>query len=646
MNNMNYNQFTDNPNFCRKAVAELIKTKHHFVIPSYQRGYRWEEKQVIDLLNDINEFAKQNKEDSYYLQPLVVKPCKWTRRDGSQIDAWEVLDGQQRLTTLRLILMYLFENSFTRTEMNTFSDNMIYDITYTNRPQLDFSEPNPQDNIDSYYLATAKSAIVDWFTEKAQDEVETAFKHCLIYPSKPAQVKFIWYVVPDEKQTIESIQVFNRLNKGKISLTSSELIKALFIMDRNIISNNDRVEADKLTFDWNLMERQFQNDKFWYFISNGNDNQQTRIDVLFDFVTEKPEENTDRDYSYRLFQNLYDYCRAQERNDTSIELNGLWKRLGIKNMRSAWEYVIRTNDRLIAWFENNLYYHYVGYLVSVGNQPLDIYNRLSIAKQQKKDREWTNDDTQKEFHKLIMEKCFKDKDKYLNTYSIDGLEYGSIYVNRLLLLFNVESCRQKGVRFAFDSFKKERWDIEHIDSQNNASLVEHEDRLRWLKNVAYILSIESKLNERKKSAQPLYEICQDLIPKYEKNVRGIDKAYTDFSKKVLDYFSARDAAIKNKDCIGNLTLLDYKTNREYQDAPFPYKRYCIIREDKAGKRFMPIGTRNVFLKYYTNSNTESSFIDAMRWSKPDMDGYMKEIHNTVDTIFNVVNANPTNSNEQ
>lgn len=166
-------------------------------------------------------------------------------------------------------------------------------------------------------------------------------------------------------------------------------------MDRNIISNNDRVEADKLTFDWNLMERQFQNDKFWYFISNGNDNQQTRIDVLFDFVTEKPEENTDRDYSYRLFQNLYDYCRAQERNDTSIELNGLWKRLGIKNMRSAWEYVIRTNDRLIAWFENNLYYHYVGYLVSVGNQPLDIYNRLSIAKQQKKDREWTNDDTQK-----------------------------------------------------------------------------------------------------------------------------------------------------------------------------------------------------------------------------------------------------------
>lgn len=62
----------------------------------------------------------------------------------------------------------------------------------------------------------------------------------------------------------------------------------------------------------------------------------------------------------------------------------------------------------------------------------------------------------------------------------------------------------------------------------------------------------------------------DFIPKYEANLRGtgIDKQYTDFCKEVLEYFSAGDGAIKNKDSIGNLTLLDYKTNREYQDAPF------------------------------------------------------------------------------
>lgn len=108
---MGNTQYASNSNFCPKPVAELLMTKHHFVIPSYQRGYRWEEKQVVDLLDDICEFAKQDKEDSYYLQPLVVKPCKWSVADDMQIDAWEVLDGQQRLTTLKLILMFIFEAS-------------------------------------------------------------------------------------------------------------------------------------------------------------------------------------------------------------------------------------------------------------------------------------------------------------------------------------------------------------------------------------------------------------------------------------------------------------------------------------------------------------------------------------------------------
>ena len=242
---------------------------------------------------------------------------------------------------------------------------------------------------------------------------------------------------------------------------------------------------------------------------------------------------------------------------------------------------------------------------------------------------------------------FNDKDKYLNAANIDGFEYGSKYVFSLLLLFNVETSRKKGQRFAFDSFKKEKWDIEHIDSQNNASLVEHEDRLRWLNNVAYILKIESKLNERKTTAMPLYEKCIDFIPKYEAKLKGIgiDKQYTDLCKEVLDYFSAGDGAIKNKDSIGNLTLLDYKTNRGYQDAPFPYKRHCIISEDKNGQRFIPIGTRNVFLKYYSNSDTESSFIDSMRWSMPDLDEYLREIHITVDDIFNVFNSKTSETDE-
>jgi len=66
-----------------------------FVVPSYQRGYRWGRDEVIRLLDDIHESAGKK----YFLQPVVVK-----RRDDKK---WELVDGQQRLTTLSLILRYI-----------------------------------------------------------------------------------------------------------------------------------------------------------------------------------------------------------------------------------------------------------------------------------------------------------------------------------------------------------------------------------------------------------------------------------------------------------------------------------------------------------------------------------------------------------
>ena len=55
---------------CLRTVSDVSSMK--FFIPAYQRGYRWTEQQVIDLLNDVNEFQVGcNK--WYCLQPLVVR---------------------------------------------------------------------------------------------------------------------------------------------------------------------------------------------------------------------------------------------------------------------------------------------------------------------------------------------------------------------------------------------------------------------------------------------------------------------------------------------------------------------------------------------------------------------------------------------
>lgn len=136
-------------------IADMLDGQYHFVIPSFQRGYRWEEKQVIDLLEDIKQFANDDnvKSDSYFLQPVVVKSCKY-----NGIDVYEVLDGQQRLTTLLLVLKELLRGYMTPKDILKYT-SLLYEITYTNRPQLNFDDPNAADNIDSYYLSEAKYVI-------------------------------------------------------------------------------------------------------------------------------------------------------------------------------------------------------------------------------------------------------------------------------------------------------------------------------------------------------------------------------------------------------------------------------------------------------------------------------------------------------
>lgn len=630
---------THDKNFAPMPIADLLDGKHHFVIPSFQRGYRWEEKQVTDLLEDIKQFANDDnvKSDSYFLQPVVVKACKY-----NGIDAYEVLDGQQRLTTMLLLLKRLMKR-LGEDEREMYQD-CLYDIVYTNRPQLNFDNPNAADNIDSYYLSEAKRIIDDWFKEQTKNKQNlNKFTDSLLCDQK-RQVKIIWYAIEEDSEDLVSINIFNRLNKGKISLTSSELIKALFIMDYDLRANGDKLPAEQLSMEWNEMERKFQDDNFWYFISDDYRGTQTRIDVLFDFVTCRDEEK-DADYSYREFQKLYDFCRDQERNNTNEQFVSDWSDdiKDIKNMQDAWKQVRRTFDRLVAWYEDNLYYHYVGYLVAIGFTPLQIYNHLETEKRNRKlvehEYEWTVEDTMLSLRKKMMER-FKQENRFIKKDAIDEFEYKSEYVPRVLLLFNVECCRRgQNIRFAFDKYKKENWDVEHVDSQNDATLQEYEDRMRWLKNVKFILNMEHT-----DCSKDLAKECQELIDEFTERTKvNVDK-YRSFYQTINKFYSAEsgendskeDLTTKKKDYLSNLTLLDSATNREYKDAPFAYKRYCIVKNDRLGDRFIPLCTRNLFLKYYTDSNNESSYLDTMRWNSSDREGYMKAMHEAVDPIFDSV----------
>ena len=624
----------DNQKFSEKPVCKFLNGNHNFIIPSYQRGYRWDSKQVKDMLEDLCQFANDGNSNNnkYFLQPIVVK---------NTADGWVVLDGQQRLTTMLLILQAFLNGGYmTLAETEVFSPSL-YKIDYKTRPELNFDNPNPAENIDSYYLANAKSEIESWLKDKLSKKmVKTieAIKNCLFTDEEDIKkAYFIWYPVPETSDDESSIKVFNRLNKGKISLTGSELIKALFIMDCNRKSDAEseikaKQHEEQLSMEWAEMERKFQDDNFWYFLSNKEE--QTRIDLLFDFVTGKTNED-DSDYSYRMFQNLYDY----NLNPKTTELNTIWKEkkeLSKKDsytMDDAWKAVKETFNRVLSWYESNLYYHYVGFLITRDKLPLEIYNQLEEEKKNT-DKEWTDDDT-KHFLRVMIRNEFKINGKLLEDSNIDVIEYDSELVRRLLLLFNIETCiKTENQRFDFAKFKKESWDVEHIDSQNDATLQDFNERITWMENVDKCLKVEIKANiSEVDKAKYLEEKCSSLIFRFKERNQVEQSTYSDFYKEVNAHFGSGDSPEANKDNISNLTLLNSSTNREYKDAPFMYKRQVIIQKDKNGKCFIPICTRNCFLKYYTDVENDISQLDAMRWNKTDKSNYLSALHTVLNPIF-------------
>ena len=94
-------------------------------IPHYQRGFRWGPRQVEQLLEDIHDFTRREHpqpEDFYCLQPLVLRPTE----DG----AYEVVDGQQRLTTLLLILRHFNDRAGKKYQLP------VYALKYATRTDL------------------------------------------------------------------------------------------------------------------------------------------------------------------------------------------------------------------------------------------------------------------------------------------------------------------------------------------------------------------------------------------------------------------------------------------------------------------------------------------------------------------------------
>ncbi|MDE6561711.1 MAG: DUF262 domain-containing protein [Muribaculaceae bacterium] len=635
----NINNLIGNPKPTEMPVSELLTGSFSFSIPSYQRGYRWESserddeqdaKQVDDLLNDITSFAiaNMNKEANYYLQPLMVKPRQL--ENGSYV--WDVLDGQQRLTTMLLILICLNEKLYPTNPLK------LYKLSYQNRANLDFEKisfdpnsnnynyPLPSTNLDSYYIRKAKDRIERWYDNQVSTNqpLQDKIKELLFYPdlsrgvpTKPAlRAKFIWYnAAPYTESNVPNgdrmhdIEIFNRLNRGKISLTDSELIKALFLLCIKGLphSGSSLMSAETLVRKWDEMGKKFQNNGFWKMISPKNKEYSNRMDLLFDFIKDCNGES-DIKSSYRFYYK---------------KMHQLLSEPNAEKIEELWNEVKMYFDTLFKWHENVTTHNYIGFLVDNGKSISEIYHDQDITKHIKECLDINNVDD-------IDNLSYQDRD-------------GFIKIRKILLLFNVLTCEKFSQKFPYDQYRDNCYDVEHVNSQTDNPIEKIEEKKEWIQEHAIQCLKTDRMETEKSGDFTTYaKEARDLIIegiqllKYFKknNNKDIGNKFKPYRTKVENYYASGNTSIamNNKDAIGNLTLLNSTINREYKNALFPKKLRVLKRSDQEGV-YIPLCTKYMFLKYYSNPIGNASAFSMMRWKEADQRDYTEAIKDSLRSIL-------------
>ena len=577
-----------------RSVYDLLGK--NFFIPDYQRGYRWTELQVRQLLEDIFYFKEKmtkSEKEFYCLQPVVVKE----NLQGK----YEVIDGQQRLTTIFLILKFIEAKLLKGDTIESDYGKPIFTIDYQVRAgSKDFLEnivqnynsEKSQESIDFFYMSKAYEVIDSYFDypRKYKRSDLDSFLSILFY-----KVKVIWYEVSEDA---DSIDIFTRLNIGKIPLTNAELIKALLLQKGNFedstIANLKQIQ---IATEWDNIEKRLQDDSFWYFIYNvGNSlKYENRIEYLFDLMKSR---TPDSEYYYTFNKFFEEYSNSKKENGLP-DIDKIW--LNIKSYYLTFE----------EWYKEHAFFHYIGFLIDSG-----IAIREIIAASKNK--------TKIEFKNYLKAKIKKQINCSID--ELDDLTYGDTRIKKILLLFNIQTIldsKKSEMRFPFHKYKIENWDIEHVRSQTEKTITSSKQQHAWINDMLdYFLGTydieeaKSILKQQNEMKPEIVQLIEELVnfKEKEKTTGEFDALFRKFQR----YFK-EDEQVNNIENIANLTLLDSTTNRSYRNAFFPIKRKRIIENDANGI-FIPIATKNLFLKYYSKHASEN-----MYWTEADARDYLDAI---------------------
>lgn len=303
-------------------LKKIFSEEFWFIVPQYQRPYVWQEENIQELIDDLY-YAFENKQNSeYFLGALVLK-----RTTEKEFREYEILDGQQRLTTLCMMMAVIRDlikkpqYKYTLSQMIYQEENELLKVPSRNRIKYN-TRDKVKDFVKDYIIAngsTRKRDLVNYHEDtnisvsnmaKAISTMHTIFDNKENLESFAVfllnNVLFI-YVSTDN--TEDAFRLFTILNDRGIPLSNADILKSINIGE---IGEEDLDEYSK---HWEYLEEKYHKgfDRFLSFVRT----------IL---LKNKPSSNLLDEYEKNIYQKNI-LKKGKNTIDFLIELDGIYDKI-------------------------------------------------------------------------------------------------------------------------------------------------------------------------------------------------------------------------------------------------------------------------------------------------------------------------------
>lgn len=594
------------------SLFNSTKTKMFYIGP-YQRSYKWQSEgkfdQVPQLLNDIYDAWINNPESEYYLQYITVK--------ADSINHWlEVIDGQQRLTTLSLLFYQLEQISsedniaIGKLNYSRYDNGNIFDVVCEYCKDIHELNDGHYNEQDMYYMVAAslyiKQRLKEWQSNHELGQVINYLMN---------NVKII---VNIENNFVKSEDIFANLNVNHVPLTDAYLIKGLLLT--NAVS---RINAYGRSLEFTeIQERRKNLGRIWDEIQTWITNKEHSH---FFFKNTKIGSKFDPQYGMEYFLELaYLYKFNKERNevvgDYSQNRLELFNKYNSKiktteDTAGMIEVIRHIYRKMVTIYEGLLYnmWGFVQFSKPIPNDDrLNIYTSLDMSEH----------DLIKYLADLSIKRIPSLKDSDISKDNYNELRYKSKNdkLTNLLLSFSIfiPMKASKTFRFRFYDYEQSKWSFEHISPQNPKGTITIPEYAK----LYVVKEIENKLSDINLTHEE-----KDRLKLVAQNIEANEKIDAEEVEFLFD-------SNVDEHSVGNMALLTREDNSANNNNPFMVKK-LIIQNRKGKGTFIPNHTYDVFNKILVSPASDKPFsIEIFIWSQQDVDAHIKWMEKKNEDILN------------